>query len=91
MSVQQTKAPAKGATKKAIAEMLGKQHSRIYQAAGSVQIARAAIDTLDRDGQEDQIVALWCALGLIQDTLEDIASHIDPRVALNQEASHAHN
>jgi hypothetical protein len=29
-----------------IVDRIGKQHSRIYQVAGSVQIARAAIDTL---------------------------------------------
>jgi hypothetical protein len=71
-----------------IVDRIGEQHHRIYQVVGAVQIAMRAIDTLDRDGQEDHIVALWSALGLIQDTLEDIASHIEPRVALNQEAAH---
>jgi hypothetical protein len=71
-----------------IAELLGEQHHRIYQVVGAVQIAMRAIDTLDRDGQEDHIVSLWSALEMIRDTLNDIAGHIEPqRVALKQEVA----
>lgn len=76
--------PANGATDKAVAERLDKQYHPILQVSASIQTAMKAIDSLDNDGQNTHLVALWSSFDLIQDTLEDIAEHIQPCMVLKQ-------
>jgi hypothetical protein len=63
-----------------VAEHMGKQQHRIYQAANSVLIAMKAIDTMDEDGTNRDLVALFGAFSLIEETLLDIAGEVEMEV-----------
>jgi DNA-directed RNA polymerase specialized sigma54-like protein len=71
-----------------MAEHLLTQQHRIYQAANSVQIAMKAIDSMDEEGTNRDLVALWGALSLIKEILTDIAGEIELPAVLNQEVAH---
>ena len=65
------------AVDKGIADRLDEQRRRIYQAAGSVQTVMKAIDALDDEGMDHDMVALWSSLSLVRDTLKDIAGQLE--------------
>jgi DNA-directed RNA polymerase specialized sigma54-like protein len=76
------------AARETIAAHLREQQGRIYHAAQSVQIAMKAIDAMDECGMNKDLVTLWGALALIEDTLNDIGKEIDEGAASVLEVSH---
>jgi hypothetical protein len=79
--------PAKSPPLQAIATHLRGQQGRVYHAAQSVEIAMKAIDAMDECGENKDLVTLWGALALIQDTLNDVGRQIDEGAASVREVS----
>jgi hypothetical protein len=71
-----------------IAERLHKQYSRLLQVASVVHTIRNVVDSKDNEGQDDDMVAIFDSLCVVEEMLTDIAEQMEPPFMLAREVAH---
>jgi hypothetical protein len=73
---------------KVVAERLDAQYARLLQAASVVHTIRNAVELKDNEGQDNDLVAMFSTLCVVEEMLTDIAGQLEPPFMLRQEVAH---
>jgi hypothetical protein len=81
------KRPEVSTSPEAIEARLSELRLRIYGSAATVQMMTRAVDGMDDEGMNHEMVALGLALSMVEKTLEDIARDLEAPFVLGRVAA----